>query len=142
GFAPHDLDHPRRAGRVGGAADGVDGRIVGFQQALALDYRDLGAVLLGDLAGDALDLPWAHVVGRGVDHVAGQGAGVRHLAHLRDVGAVGQQPGALAAVPGRLVAVEPVAPQRPGQRDAVGPDALWLLGNAIDTGGKPRRQPA
>ena len=58
------------------AADGVHRRIAGLDQVVAHHHLDLGPEALGDLAGDGLDLPRAHVGGRGIDHVAGQGAGV------------------------------------------------------------------
>ena len=125
-LAPADLDHPRRALRRGGAADGVHGRVAGLEQGVAGHHRDLRAERLGDFAGDGLHLQRPHVVGRGVDHVPGQGAGVGDGAQLGEVDAVGRdQPGAgLAAL--LAVAIEAVGPEREGQRDiaaAAGPPA-------------------
>ena len=81
---------------------------------------DRRAVLLGDLAGDGLDLQRAHVVGRGVDHVAGQGAGVRQGPDPGDVGAGGRDQAGRRRAPLPLVAVETIGSHRPGQRQIVG----------------------
>ena len=133
-LAPADLDHPGAPRQVGGATHRVDRRIVGLQQRIAGDDADRRPMLLGDLAGDGLDLQGAHVVGGGVDHVAGERAGVRDLADFGQVGALGQQLGAFAGV--GLVAVEFVAPEREGQRDLVGGHAPGRAGDAVDSGGQ------
>ena len=58
GFAPGEIDQPRRAPFVGGAADGVDERKVLFQQVVADDGAGFRApVLLGECAGGGFELP-------------------------------------------------------------------------------------
>src|SRR5262249_19656583 len=130
-LAPGDLDHPRRAPRGGGPAYGVHRRIVRLVQAFALDDGHLRAVLLGDLAGDGLDLPRPPVVGRGGDQGGGRRAGVRPVAGLGDVDALGHEPGARTVL---LVAVEAIAPQREGERDLVAGETVRGLGDPVGSG--------
>src|SRR3546814_15981568 len=71
-----------------GAADGVDRRIVPFQQRVANDDRALGAVLPGQRPGRLRQLRRTHVVCRRVDEVAHQGdgsGGVGHPALVRPI---------------------------------------------------------
>ena len=115
---PANLDDPGRAMRGGGATDGVNGRIVFFQQVIAGDDRDRRAVGLGDLAGDGLHLQRAHVGGRGIDHLPGQGAGRGDAQGLGDIQPVRRDQPHLGPVPGP-VPIEDVATEEEGQgRDA------------------------
>ncbi len=92
----------------------MHGGVVGVVQVVADGDGDRGAVGLGDLAGDGLHLQRPHVVGGGVDHIAGQGAGVDDAARLGEVQLrTGHQPRAGPAGLG-LVAIEHLGPQAPG----------------------------
>ncbi len=83
-------------------------------QGIADHALDPGAIALGDLADDGLDLQRTQVVRWGVHHVAGQGAGMADPPRRREVfGAIHHQPARLAFGPG-LVAVEAIAPEAPG----------------------------
>ncbi len=134
GLAPHDLDHARGPVRDGGAAHRVDGRIVLAlgQQVVADHHLDLGAELMGDLAGDGLDLQRAHVVGRGVDHVARQGAGVDDRAGL--IHPRGRRHEAGGALLGGLVTVVAVGAEAPGDGDVGGIEALGHRFQAVVAG--------
>ena len=79
---------------------------------------------LGDLAGDGLDLQRAHVGGRRIDHVAGQGGGVGDPRHAGEVAALRRDQTRLGALAARLVAVEGVAAEREGERGEVCAEAV------------------
>src|SRR5690606_41649636 len=69
-----------------------------FRSGVADRNLDPRAVLLGDLAGDGFDLQRPHVVGRRIDHVAGQRTGMRYRQGLVALGLVGDhQPGSRLA---------------------------------------------
>ncbi|MNE57274.1 hypothetical protein D3C80_1522260 [compost metagenome] len=125
--------------RGGGAADGVDGRVILFQQGVAGDDSQGRARRLGDLAGDGLDLQRPHVGGGGVDHLAGQGGGGGDVQGLGEVETSGRdQTGATALGPG-LVAVEQIAAEGEGQGGLLGRLALDAV-QAPVAGGQTGRQ--
>jgi len=66
-------------------------------------------------------LPGPHVIGRRIDHVAGQGAGVRQSADLDHVDAGRGDEARRASVTHLLVTVEPIGAQRPSQGDVIQP---------------------
>ena len=137
---PADLDDPGRPLRRRRPSDRMDGRIVLFQQGVAGHHRDRGAVRLGDLAGDGLDLQGAHVLGRGVDHLAGQKAGRGDVAHRSDgLVLADHQPRATALGPG-LVAVEQIGAQRPAGREQIEVQPLGRIGQFIVARRQARRQ--
>ena len=89
-LAPAQLDQPRRALRVGGAADGVDQRKVLLEQVVADDRAEFRAVLLGERARGRFELGRAHVVGRRVDQVARQRHAFGDAGQIVAVDAIGQ----------------------------------------------------
>ena len=138
---PADLEHARRAMRGGGAADGMDRRIVILQQGVAGRDGQARARALGDLARDGLELQRPHVGGRGVDHLARQGAGGGDVQRRRQVEAVRRDQTRAAALGPGLVAVEQIAAERKGQGRRIRRLALDALQSPV-AGGQARRQSA
>ena len=136
GFAPAQLDQPRRA-RASAARPTawISGKFC-LSRSSPTMRAEFRAVLLGERAGGGFELGRAHVVGRRVDEVARQRHALGDARELLAIDAVRQhQPHRLVL---RLaVAREAICAEREGQRRK--PHIVRRVGEAIDAGRQQRR---
>ena len=93
----------------------MHGRIVLSQQIVASDDGYLSVKALGEAESDRLNLCRPHIIGRGIDHVLGQGAGLGKRQDRLGIDSLAddelrQGLGGLG-----LVAIKTIAAQGPGQ---------------------------
>ena len=139
GLAPGDVDQTRRL--RGGAAHRMNEREILLQQGVAANGLGLGAMVLRQRQRRRLQRIRPHVVGGGVDEIAGHADGLRHALEPRAVEALRQGEARLLAR-NRLVAREAIGRERPTQsrefqsfdfagRRLESPGSLWQEGRKL-----------
>ncbi len=138
-IAPDELDQPRRPIACGGAADGMDHRIM-LGEVVILDDRHLGAMRAARRRDRIGQLLGPHVAGRRIDQIAHQSGRACQCRRLVDPRRIrGKQHAGTCRLGLLAITVEAVLREEPAERrvarSAFG-QAIGALGQAADNVGE------